>query len=97
MTLMTKVDEFLTKEKDIHKRIGSLIADALIGRVQSKGIERGGASTKKDIINAISKFPAESREEILIEALIAMATKSDSSSGVTTKSKSSGRKSSFDW
>ena len=67
MSAITKIEELITKKKQINDRAASLLSEAILDRIRSGNLTR---NSEKDIKNSLREFSLEEREEILTKALI---------------------------
>lgn len=94
MSAITKIEDLITKKKQINDRAASLLSEAVLDRMKSGNLTR---NSEKDIKNALKDFSPEEKEEILVRTLVyigmnASVNKSNSSSDYDDDDYRSGRK-----
>lgn len=67
MSAITKIEDLITKKKQINDRAAALLSEAILDRIRSGNLTR---NSEKDIKNALRDFSAEEKEEILTKAII---------------------------
>ena len=67
MSARTQIEDLIRKKGQINERVASLIAEAILDRIQSGTLSR---NTEKDITNTIKDFSADEQVEILTKALV---------------------------
>ena len=77
MSAVTKIDDLITKKKQIIERAASLLAEAILDRIKSGNLTR---NTEKDIKNAIKNFSSEEQVEILSKAIVIVGMNNTSKS-----------------
>ena len=82
MTAMTQIQDLLEKEKQITDKAASLLYQAIQDRMNNGTVN---ANIEKDIINAVSGFPAEKQTVILTKALVYLAMNGKGSASMNLK------------
>ena len=67
MSAVTKIDDLVTKRKQIIEKTASLLAEAILDRIKCGNLTR---NSEKDIKNAIKAFTIEEQNEILVKTII---------------------------
>ena len=67
MSAITKIDDLVSKKKQIIERAASLLAEAFLDRMRSGNVTK---NSEKDITNAIKNFSNDEQVEILSKAII---------------------------
>ena len=67
MSAITQIEDLIRKKGQILEKTASLIAEAILDRIQSGTLSR---NTEKDIKNAIQNFNKDEQVEILSKALV---------------------------
>ena len=67
MSTITQIEDYASKKNQIIDKVASLLAEAIIGRIQSGTMN---SNTQRDIMNAIKSFNAEEQSQILSKAII---------------------------
>ncbi len=67
MSAITKIEDLVSKKRQIIERAASLLAEAVLDRIKTGNLTR---NTEKDIKNAIKNFSQDEQTEILTKAII---------------------------
>jgi hypothetical protein len=74
MTAKTQIEDLVSKRNAIIEKTANIIAEALIDRAKTKGLNGSNKNnTVTDIANLIRPFSSEEREEILTKTVIIIA------------------------
>ena len=88
MSVNTQYDDLDRKEEQIDRRRASLLAEAILDRIQNGTISM---NTETDIRNSIKKYDPNKQVNILIDALLFIAMNNNNKTNRRTNDDDSGR------